>query len=468
MPNTSVRRLVRTGLAALLALLTIRPTEVAHATEAAHATEVAHATEAACATEAVATENRLSARAHLLVKLRPQAWLEPSRALSPYAFERWTTTLVPGWIRGTLPQVQLARSLAEMAHDPNVIAAEEDHRVQATLVPNDSHWDRQWGPVKVKAPTAWDVTTGDPGVIVAVLDTGADVDHSDLAGQLWVNPGEVPGNGLDDDGNGYADDINGWRFGHDANGNPYGSNVVDDDHGHGTHVTGIIVARGNNGQGTAGMAWGCRAMVVKVLDHEGDGYYSEVANGLVYATDNGARIANLSLGGPEQSQIMEDAIDYANAHDTLVIAAAGNAGSAVLYPAAYAGAVAVAATDRDDQRLSFSCHGPEVDLAAPGSVIYSTCLGNTYCYMSGTSMATPHVAGLAALLCSQRPDYTGAQVTQQLESSAQDIGSPGWDEYTGWGRIDASRALSVTHDSHTIYLPIGTIGQDESWPWPID
>jgi subtilisin family serine protease len=455
MPNTSLRRLARAGLAALLAVLMIRPTEAAPDASSGFATEAV-----------IATEARLSARAHLLIKLHPQAWTEPSRVLSAYAFERWTPLLVPGWIRGTLPQTRLTRSMAEMAHDPNVIAVEEDNRVQAALAPNDSYWGQQWGPMKVRAPAAWDVTIGDPSIVVAVLDTGAQVDHSDLAGRLWVNPGEVPGNGLDDDGNGHVDDINGWRFGHDADDNPYGSNVVDDDHGHGTHVTGIIVARGNNGQGIAGMAWGCRVMVVKVLDHEGDGYYSEVANGLVYATDNGARIANLSLGGPEKSQIMEDAIDYANAHDTVVIAAAGNAGSAVLYPAAYAGAVAVAATNQDDQRLSFSCYGPEIDLAAPGSAIYSTCLGNRYCYMSGTSMAAPHVAGLAALLRSQRPDYTGAQVTQQLRSSAQDVGSPGWDEYTGWGRIDAPRTLSTTHASHTIYLPIGAIGQDTPLPWP--
>jgi subtilisin family serine protease len=374
--------------------------------------------------------------------------------------------LVPGWVQGTLSQAQVAETIAEMADDANVIAVEHDHRVQASLTPDDARWNQQWGPIKVNAPAAWDVTIGENNIIVAVLDTGVQLDHDDLASQLWVNPGEVPDNGLDDDGNGHADDIYGWHFGHDADENPYESNNVTDDHGHGTHVTGIIAARGNNGLGIAGMAWGCQVMVVKVLDHTGDGYYSDVANGLVYATDNGAHIANLSLGGPERSQLMEDAVAYASTRDTIVIAAAGNAGSAVLYPAAYGDAVAVAATDQEDQRVTFSCHGPEVDLAAPGSLIYSTCLGNGYCYKSGTSMATPHVAGLAALLRSEYPDDTSSQILERMRSSAQDVDSPGWDEYTGWGRIDAQRSLSATPIARTIFLPIGAIGQDSTVPWP--
>lgn len=392
MPKSPLRRIVQTGLAVLLTLLMTRPIQA-----------------------------RLPARTHLLVKLSPQLWTEPSRALSPYAFEQWTPLLVPGWVRGTLHQTQAVQAMAEMSDDPNVLTVQEDHRVHATITPDDPLWGQQWGPQKVKAPAAWDVTTGKSSVIVAVLDTGVDLTHSDLASQLWANTQEVPENGLDDDGNGHIDDINGWRFGHDALGTPYGSNEVNDDHGHGTHVAGIIAARGNNGQGIAGMAWGSRVMVVKVLDQRGDGYYSEVANGLVYATNNGAQIANLSLGGPDQSKIMEDAIAYANTHDTMVIASAGNTGSAVLFPAAYSGAVAVAATDQNDQHPWFSCYGPEIDLAAPGNLIYSTCIGNQYCFKSGTSMATPHVAGLAALLRSQHPDYPAAQVLQQLQTTAQTL-----------------------------------------------
>ena len=173
------------------------------------------------------------------------------------------------------------------------------------------------------------------------------------------------------------------------------------------------------------------------------------------------RIANLSLGGPEMSQIMEDAIAYASAHGTLVIAAAGNAGSAVLYPAAYPGAIAVAATDQNDQRLWFSCYGPEVDLSAPGSLIYSTCLGDSYCYKSGTSMATPHVAGLAALLWSQYPEYTAAQIRASTQINRSRCRCP-------WlGRIHrlgahrrTARAVGHTDISDRYYSPIVIVGND--------
>lgn len=437
MPKPSPRRILQMGLVVMLALLTTHPTQA-----------------------------RPSTRTHLLVKLPPQLWAEPSRALSAYAFEQWTPLLVPGWVRVTLPQTQAARSIAELTRDPNVIAAQEDGYVHAVIEPDDTYWGQQWGPQKIGAPYAWEITTGDSSVIVAVIDTGADLAHGDLADRLWANAREVPGNGLDDDGNGQIDDIHGWQFGHDALGTPYESNDVNDDHGHGTHVTGIIAAHGNNGQGIAGIAWDCRVMIVKVLDQNGDGYYSDVANGLVYATDNGAHIANLSLGGPDKSPIMEDAIAYANARDTMVIAAAGNAGSAVLYPAAYPGAVAVAATDQNDQRLWFSCYGPEVDLSAPGSSIYSTCMGNGYCPKSGTSMAAPHIAGLAALLRSHYPDYPAAQILHRLKTTAQDVDAPGWDPYTGWGRIDARRALSAAETFQMSYLPVVILGNGSPGPWP--
>lgn len=437
MPKPFSRCIVQMGLIVMLVLLTIHPTQA-----------------------------RLSARTHLLVKLPPQLWAEPSRALSAYAFEQWTPLLVPGWVRVTLSQTQVARSITELSRDPNVIAAHEDGYVRALIEPDDTYWGQQWGPQKIGAPDAWNITTGDSSVIIAVIDTGADLTHGDLADRLWVNAGEVPGNGVDDDGNGQIDDIHGWRFGHDALGIPYESNDVNDDHGHGTHVTGIIAAQGNNGQGIAGIAWDCRVMIVKVLDANGDGYYSDVANGVVYATDNGAQIINLSLGGPDKNPIMEDAIAYANAHDTLVIAAAGNAGSAVLYPAAYSGAVAVAATDQNDQRLWFSCYGPEVDLSAPGSLIYSTCRGNRYCLKSGTSMAAPHVAGLAALLRSYYRDDSAAQVLHRLKTTAQDVDAPGWDLYTGWGRIDARRALPAAERFQILYLPIFIVGDDSPGPWP--
>ena len=399
----------------------------------------------------------------LLVKLRPDALLDPAVALSGYGVQRWFRLGVPGWFRTIVDESAAAQ--ARLEGDPDVLAVQRDHPVHAALIPNDLYWGWQWGPAQIHAPDAWDMVTGRPDIVLALIDTGADMDHSDLVGQFWVNADEVPGNGIDDDANGKVDDIHGWRFGRDAEGNPNESNNLDDDHGHGTHVAGIAAAAGNNGLGIAGIAWGCRLMIVKVLDANGDGLESDVASALVYAADNGARIANLSLGGDIDSSLMRDAVKYASENGVLVVAAAGNNNGAVLYPAAYEPVLAVAASDANDERAPYSSHGPEVDLTAPGSGIYSTCVGDQYCGKSGTSMATPHVSGLAALIWSRYSDYTAAQVRQALIDSVQDMGTPGWDEYTGWGRIDAWRAISGTSASWVFYVPFVVQCASCEWPW---
>jgi subtilisin family serine protease len=393
---------------------------------------------------------------HLLLKLDREMWTNPQLALSDLGLSDWERLPVPGWIRITAHPDRVA-TIAALSDASAVQVVEEDHRLQASITPDDTFWDRQWGPEMVRAPAAWDIQTGGTGAVVAVLDTGIDLTHPDLAGQLWTNNGELPDNGLDDDGNGYVDDIHGWSFIADQ-----GGDALDDDHGHGTHVSGIIAARGNNAQGIAGMAWDSRVMVVKVLDANGDGYYSDLAAGLVYAADNGARVANLSLGGPAPSQILEDAVDYCAAQGTLVVVAAGNTASTVQYPAAYDSALAVAASTYEDQRASYSCYGPEIDLTAPGSSIYSTCVGSSYCYKSGTSMAAPHVAGLAALLYAQSPEWTPDQVAQLLKETAQEMDSPGWDPYTGWGRIDAYRALLKTQPQLHLFFPIIEVSPEHS------
>ncbi|MGD2177072.1 MAG: S8 family peptidase [Anaerolineae bacterium] len=327
-----------------------------------------------------------------------------------------------------------------------------------TTTPNDPGWPSQWGPAKIEAPAAWDVITGTSDVVMAVLDTGVQLAHEDLSDRLWVNPHEIPDNEIDDDGNGKADDFWGWHFYHrwawDGDGYTYlpeEDNQVDDENGHGTHVAGIAGAAINNGVGIAGMAGGARVMSVKVLDQYGEGWYSDLAQGIVYAVDNGADVINLSVGGRERSESLELAVDYAHAHSVLIVAAAGNKDSedgydAVLYPAAYEHALAVAATDQSDARAGFSNHGPELDVAAPGVDIYSTWYRGNYFTESGTSMATPHLAGLAALMWSARPDLTLASAVKTIAKTAVDanLGThPGWDEDLGWGRIDAGRALSA-------------------------
>jgi subtilisin family serine protease len=384
---------------------------------------------------------------YVLIKLAPQIERTAQQTLSKHNLSRWEPLRVPGWVRA-IQTDDRDSTLAALRADPAVQAVEEDHRVHLALTPDDTYWNVQWGPQMVHAPPVWDTNTGSPSVIVAVIDTGIERQHSDLAGQLWVNPDEIPGNSQDDDGNGYVDDIHGWNVLGE------GSPAIDDDHGHGTHVSGIIAARGNNEQGIAGMAWNSRLMIVKVLDENGDGYYSGLATALAYAADNGARVANLSLGGPAPSQILEEAVDYARARGMLVVASTGNTNSAVQFPAAYDNALAVAASTRYDDRASYSCYGPETDLTAPGSAVFSTCVGNDYCYKSGTSMAAPHVAGLAALLLAKEPALTPAQVAQTMQETAQDMDERGWDPQTGWGRIDAYRALARFQTQLQTYLPL--------------
>lgn len=400
---------------------------------------------------------------YMLVKLGSQAWQNPERTMSSYGLSNWERLRVPGWVRVTIPPKQ-EMAITALHGDPAVQAIEEDHRVQVHLTPDDTYWDNQWGPEMMSAPAAWDIQTGSPTTVVAVLDTGIDLDHPDLAGQLWVNSGEIPGNHQDDDGNGYVDDLHGWRFLHEEDGTPDQSPLIDDNNGHGTHVSGIIAARGNNGHGIAGIAWGSQVMVVKVLDQRGIGTYSDVAEGLIYAADNGAHVANLSLGGETSNTILQDAVNYAHAHGTLIVASAGNTSSAVQYPAACDNVLGIAASTLYDVRASYSCYGPEVDLTAPGSSILSTCEGGGYCYKSGTSMAAPHVAGLAALIYAERPIFGPDQVAQLLTETAQDLGSPGKDEYTGWGRIDAYRALVRLEAQFNSYLPIIQIDNREYAP----
>ncbi len=377
-----------------------------------------------------------------------------------------------------VPAGEECAMLETLRRDPRVAYAELDYAVQATdvITPNDPDWPLQWGPAKIGAPAAWSIVTGTSGVVIAVLDTGTYLDHEDLASRLWTNPGEVPGNWVDDDGNGQVDDVHGWHFYHSWSGSAYfpaEDGDVRDDNGHGTHVSGIAAAATNNGAGIAGLARGARIMPVKVLDQYGNGWYSDIAAGIVYAANNGARIINLSLGGSTDSQTLRAAVDYARSRGALVVSAAGNKGlPLVYYPAAYEPVLAVAATDQSDQRASFSNYGPQVDLAAPGQDIYSTwcrqdiyaglCQGSYYFVKSGTSMAAPHVSGVAALVWSRWPTMTADAVAMQITQTAQDVDSPGWDEYTGWGRLDAATAVTTLTVPADLWIHVAAPAH--AWP----
>ncbi len=313
--------------------------------------------------------------------------------------------------------------------------------------PNDPAWRDQWSLPIVRAPEAWNITHS-KGIVIAIVDSGIYLQHPDLRGVLWTNPREIAGNGLDDDGNGKVDDMHGWHFFHQWNGSawePYENPIVEDDLGHGTHVSGIAAAETNNSIGIAGLSWGAQVMPVKVLDQDGRGWAYDVAQGIVYAANNGARIINLSLGDPNLNPLYQDAVNYAYGKGALLVAAAGNYDLPIYYPAACSHVMAVAATGYQDERLDFCNRGPEMDIAAPGYEVYSTWI-EPYLYRRarGTSQATPHIAGAAALLWTWRPDWTNDQIEQRLESTADDVNRsthPGWDAFLGWGRLNVFKAL---------------------------
>ena len=317
-------------------------------------------------------------------------------------------------------------------------------------IPNDPLFSNLWGmhntgqsggtvDADIDAPEAWSVNTGSPSTIIAVIDTGVDYLHPDLSANIWTNSDEIAGNGIDDDANGYIDDTKGWNFVSDTN-NPM------DDNSHGTHCAGTIAAVGNNGLGVAGVCWTARIMPLKFLDSSGSGYTSDAISAILYANRNGAHVLSNSWGGGGYSQSLKDAID---ASPAIVICAAGNSASntdmSPQYPSSYTSSniIAVAATDRWDQLASFSNYGANsVDVAAPGVSIYSTTPSNSYGSKSGTSMATPHVAGLAGLIKSTNPSLTNQEIKTVIMSTTDPKSSLSGKCVTG-GRINADRAVRL-------------------------
>ncbi|MEH1789107.1 MAG: S8 family peptidase [Nostoc sp.] len=273
-----------------------------------------------------------------------------------------------------------------------------------------------WGADLVKAPEVWAQGYTGKGIVVAVVDTGVDHNHEDLSNNIWTNSKEIPGNGIDDDGNGYVDDSYGWNFSENNN------NTLDQN-GHGTHVSGTIAGE-NNSYGVTGIAYDAKIMPVKVLNDSGSGSYSSIAKGIHYAVDNGANVINLSLGGGSSNRTLESAINYASSKGVIVVMAAGNDGdSSPGYPARYAykSGIAVGAVDKNNNMPDFSNRSGTNEISyvtAPGVKVYSSVPNNQYATYSGTSMATPHVAGIVALMLSANPKLTDAQVRQIVTETA--------------------------------------------------
>jgi len=328
-----------------------------------------------------------------------------------------------------------APNAAELAYElsllPEVEYAQPVGKCRIALTPNDAYYPYQWAlnntgqnggepDADIDAPEAWDTTTGGLSLTVAIIDTGVDVDHPDLAAKL----------------------IPGWDFvNRDTN--------PDDDHGHGTSCAGIVGAIANNAIHVAGIAWGCRLMPLKVMGADGWGPDALVGDALIWAADHGAKVASLSLVLDDESQYVRDATAYAIGSGVTVVAGMGNDGSSVTrYPAGYADVIAVGASDRRDRRADFSNYGTHIAVVAPGVEISTTARDNSFTHhFAGTSAATPQVAGICALMISREPSLTPADLLRLTKQSADDKGAHLWDEYYGGGRANARRALLAIYDS---------------------
>jgi subtilisin family serine protease len=305
--------------------------------------------------------------------------------------------------------------LTDLRNNSLVLGVEPNYEVTILeTVPNDPGYTRQSYLNNIQAPSGWDYSTGSPAVTIAIIDTGVDLTHIDLAGKI----------------------IAGYDF-IDNDSSPQDAN------GHGTMVAGVAAAMTNNGAGVAGVSWGAQIMPLRVLDAAGNGSYNNVAQAVIWATDHGARVINLSLGGSNYSSILADAINYAVAQGVVVVAATGNSGlGTVFYPAALPGVIGVGATDLSNRLASFSNTGAGVDLVAPGVSIYSTYPGNMYSDLNGTSLSAPQVSGFAAILLSMPSMQFSSDVVNLMESTALDLGASGWDSQYGYGLIQIGDALS--------------------------
>lgn len=390
----------------------------------------------------------------LLIKFRTNAQaldrIRVQQALGAETKHRFLSS-AESWRLGS--NVDVEQALSMLKANPLVQYAEPNYIAHTNVVPNDPRFSEMWGlnntgqtggtpDADIDAPEAWGVSTGSTAFVIADIDTGCDYNHPDLAANVWTNPGEIPGNGIDDDGNGFVDDVHGYNFVANT-GDPF------DDAGHGSHTFGTIGAVGNNGIGVTGVMWTARIMCVKFLNSGGSGTYEAAVQSVDYVTQMGAAFSSNSWGGTGYSQALYDAIANANAHGIGFVAAAGNnyADSDVspAYPAAFdlPNIISVAATDKNDLKADFSNWGlTTVDLGAPGVDVLSTEPGATYGLLSGTSMATPHVAGVCGLIKSVNPNIPWSQLKQVLLNSVDHIPSMAGRTVTG-GRLNAFFAIAT-------------------------
>jgi len=306
---------------------------------------------------------------------------------------------------------------------------EPDYLAHVTATPNDPQYASQWHLATIQAPSAWNITTGSSSVKIAIVDSGVDPTHPDLAPKL----------------------IPGWSF-------ITGTTDTHDTMGHGTTTAGAAAALGNNGIGVAGVAWQNPVMPLVVVDSTGFASYSNIASAITYAADQGARIVNVSIGGTSASSTLQSAVNYAWNKGTVVFASSGNGGSSTpYYPAGCQNVVSVGATDSNDTLASWSNYGSWMSLVAPGVNIYTTTNGGGYGYASGTSYSSPIAAGVGALVLSYSPSLSASSLVNVLERNSDDLGAAGYDPTFGWGRVNAYRALTGSGASLDTTPPAVTI-----------
>ncbi len=384
-----------------------------------------------------------------------------------------TTPLGDGLELLVAPGVSADGMRAWAGRTQTIVSIEPDRALSTLAIPNDASFGTLWGlnnpgqspgtsGTDINAPEAWETTTGSRNVVVAVIDSGLDYTHPDLAANVWTNPREIAGDGIDNDANGFVDDVRGWDFAN-ADADPM------DDDGHGTHVSGTIGAVGNNAIGVTGVNWRVSIMGLKFLDAEGNGYTSNAVAAVTYATrmrrDFGMNVVaiNASWGGETRSIALADAITAAGRAGILFVAAAGNESSnndrVATYPANQAddAVIAVAATNRSNRLAEFSNYGSTtVDLAAPGVAILSTVPGGGYASFSGTSMATPYVTGTVALMAAANPRATAAEIRSALLSTVKPVAALSRKVATG-GLLDAAAAVRAITQPATTPTTEGTV-----------
>jgi hypothetical protein len=369
-----------------------------------------------------------------LFRVPPRGWRDPAAALA-CGLEEFVT------LRFAAPRGDLELLARSLSHEPGVVRCERVAQGEAgSTTPDDPDFASQWAlqPGFLDCPDAWDRVTRS-NQLVAVIDSGCDITHPELQASIWSNPGEIPGNGIDDEGNGYVDDVHGWNFVLDTN-------DISPAIPHGTRVNGAIAAEGDNALEIAGICWSAPLLQALVWGISFDPIDVDNASAaLVYAADQGARVAQMAWGffAPEP-MVLRAAVAYAKALDVVQVSLAGNfAITDPLYPAASPDVLGLIATDNLDRRAVFSSWGPWCDLSAPGVSIYSISIPGQPRTSAGTTFASAHTSGCAALLREWVPDADEETIRLLLIQSAKDLGTPGFDSDFGWGRIDLGAAMRL-------------------------